>query len=439
MQRITTDIPARLDRLPWSRWHTLVVLALGITWILDGLEVTIVGSISGVLEKHVGLSLTPAQIGSVAALMLGGEVAGALTFGYLTDLFGRKKLFMLTLSLYALFTVLSGFSWNFSSFALFRFLTGIGIGGEYAGINSAIDELIPARHRGWADLAINSSWWIGTMLGSVESIILLNPHVINPALGWRLTFLLGAVLAVAVILIRIMVPESPRWLLTHGRVQEADRVMRQIEARIGSAAKNPADPSLKPLTIDLHRRITFSRVVQTLVRRYPRRTVLSMALMITQAFLYNAIFFTEALVLTTFFGVPAIDVGYYIFPFAIGNLLGPWLIGSLFDKWGRKIMIAGTYILSGALLIGTGELFLHHLLSAVTMTAAWSIIFFFASAGASSAYLTASEVFPVETRAMAIAFIYAIGTLIGGVAAPPIFAALIATRSVSHVFDGYLL
>ncbi len=435
---VVTDIPARLDRLPWSRWHWLVVISLGITWILDGLEVTIVGAIGPMLETHAGLSLSAAQIGFSDGLYLAGAVAGALVLGYLTDRLGRKKLFMFTLLWYAVFTVLSGLAWNAPSFAVFRFMTGIGIGGEYAAINSAIDELIPAAHRGWADLAINSSWWIGTAVGSAESILLLNPHLISPTWGWRVSFLFGAILAVAVVLVRRLVPESPRWLITHHRTDEAETVMRDIEEKVGKQHGVLARPDWT-ITIDPSQVVGFSRIVGTMLHTYPKRTVLSLSLMVTQAFLYNAIFFTEALVLTAFFGVRPADVGYYIFPFAAGNLLGPWLLGPLFDRWGRRPMIAGTYILSGVLLVFTGLLFEGHMLSAVTITIAWSIVFFFASAGASAAYLTASEVFPVEARAMAIAFIYAIGTLVGGVAAPPIFGALIQSGSISDVFDGYMI
>lgn len=433
-----TDIPARLDRLPWSRWHWLVVISLGITWILDGLEVTIVGAIGPALEKSSGLSLSAAQIGLVDGLYLAGAVMGALVLGYLTDRLGRKRLFMFTLVWYAVFTVLSGLAWNAPAFDIFRFLTGIGIGGEYAAINSAIDELIPAARRGWTDLAINSSWWIGTALGSAESILLLNPHVVSQTLGWRLSFVFGAVLAVAVVMVRRLVPESPRWLITHGRSDEAETIMQDIEEKVKRQHGILAKPEWT-IVIDEKRVVGFGQIVGTMLRTYPKRTTLALALMVTQAFLYNAIFFTEALVLTTFFGVPPANVGYYIFPFAVGNLLGPWVLGPLFDRWGRKPMIAGTYILSGVLLVITGMLFEGHALSAMTITLAWSIIFFFASAGASSAYLTASEVFPVEARAMAIAFIYAVGTLVGGVAAPPIFGALIQTRSVTNVFDGYIV
>ncbi len=434
-----TDIPARLDRLPWSRWHWLIIISLGITWILDGLEVTIVGSIGSVLQQHVGLNLTAGQVGLEAGLYLAGGVTGALVLGYLTDRLGRKKLFLWTLVWYAVFTVLTGLSWNFFSFGVFRFLTGVGIGGEYAAINSAIDELIPARRRGWTDLAINSSWWIGTMIGSLESILLLNPHLVNPYWGWRLTFLLGAILALAVVLVRRLVPESPRWLLTHGRVQEAEKVMAEIERRISQSTGVTLTKPQWAIDIDPRNTIGMGTIAQILFGQYPKRTVLSLSLMVTQAFLYNAIFFTESLVLTTFFRVNPADVGYYIFPFAIGNLLGPWILGPLFDRWGRKPMIAGTYLVSGFLLLVSAELFLHHLLTATTITVAWSIIFFFASAGASSAYLTASEIFPVEGRAMAIAFVYAVGTLVGGVVAPPIFGALIQTHSIGHVFTGYLV
>jgi MFS family permease len=439
-RRVSTDIPARLDRLPWSAWHWRVVVALGITWVLDGLEVTIVGTLGARLTEKAGLSLSAVQVGSVASFYVVGAVIGALGFGWLTDKLGRKQLFMVTLGWYTLFTVLSAFSWNYLSFSAFRFLTGMGIGGEYAAINSAIDELIPAYRRGWTDLSINSSWWLGTMLGSALSLLLLDPRLVPAPLGWRLAFGLGAILALAVLLVRRELPESPRWLMTHGRLHEAEAVVRNIEDQVQRSVGRPLpDPSGVRVIIDPDRRVVLSEVIRTMLAKYPTRTILCFTLMVTQAFLYNAIFFTEALVLTRFFHVPSGAVGLYIFPFAIGNLLGPWVLGNLFDSVGRKALISTTYILSGLLLVVTALLFVNGLLSAVSITIWWCVIFFFASAGASSAYLTTSEIFPMEIRAMAIAVVYSAGTLVGGGLAPTLFGALIQTGSPHRVFLGYLL
>jgi MFS family permease len=439
-QRVITDIPARLDRLPWSSWHWRIVVALGITWVLDGLEVTIVGTLGARLTEKAGLGLSPIQVGSVASFYIVGAVIGALGFGWLTDKLGRKKLLLVTLGWYTLFTVLSGLSWNYLSFAIFRFFTGVGIGGEYAAINSAIDELIPAYRRGWTDLSINSSWWFGTMLGSAMSLLLLDPNIVPASFGWRLAFGLGAIIGLAVLLVRRQVPESPRWLMTHGRLGEADAVVRSIEQAVQRSLGQPLpEPRGIRVVIDPERRISLKEVVSTMIARYPSRTFLAFSLMVTQAFLYNAIFFTEALVLTRFFRVASGSVGLYIFPFAIGNLLGPWILGNLFDAVGRKTMISVSYVLSGVLLVLTGMLFVNGLLSATTITLCWSLIFFFASAGASSAYLTASEIFPMEIRAMAIAAVYAVGTLVGGGVAPTLFGALIQTGSAQRVFLGYLI
>ncbi|MDB5076053.1 MAG: transporter [Chloroflexi bacterium] len=437
---VSTDIPARMDRLPWSRWHWTVVFALGITWILDGLEVTIINAVSGVLQKPDTLHLSTVGVSAAASSYIAGAVVGSLIFGYLTDQLGRKKLFMVTLSVYTTFTVCTAFSWNEFSYVGFRFLTGLGIGGEYAAINSAIDELIPARRRGWTDLSINSSYWMGAILASGLSLVLLDPKFVPESIGWRLCFATGAVLALSVILVRRHVPESPRWLLTHGRVDEAERIVRQIESTVQRDIGKPlAELEGSKMTVDTSHRVSFRDVVNTMVRTYPRRSIVALSLMVTQAFLYNAIFFTEALVLTTFFGVSSGNVGLYIFPFALGNLLGPWILGHLFDTIGRRRMIAGTYIISGLLLVGTGILFVNGMLNATTITVAWSVIFFFASAGASSAYLTASETFPMELRAQAIAFVYSVGTLAGGAAAPLIFGALIATHRPINVFYGYMV
>jgi MFS family permease len=414
----------------------MVVIALGITWVLDGLEVTIVGSIASILQRTQTLGLSAGQIGMAASGYLAGAVTGALIFGYLTDKLGRKKLFMVTLLVYTVFTVCTALSWNFMAFFAFRFLTGLGIGGEYAAINSAIDELIPARRRGQVDLSINSSWWLGTIVASVVTLSLLN--LLPVSLGWRLVFGMGAVLALAVMLVRRYLPESPRWLLTHGRAEEAERTVEAIEAEV-TRQKGALPPVTGgAVTIDQLRRVSFGEVLKTMFREYPRRTALALSLMVTQAFLYNAVFFTEALVLTTFFGVSATTVPIYIIPLAVGNLIGPWLLGRYFDTIGRRAMIGGTYIVSGVLLVVTGMLFEAHALDATTMTLCWGAIFFFASAGASAAYLTGSEIFPLEARALAIAFVYAIGTLAGGVAAPYVFGLLIQSQSVNNVVYGYL-
>jgi MFS family permease len=436
---IRTNIPERLDNLPWSGWHVKVIVGLGITWILDGLEVTIVGSIGSRLQDRTTLGLSASDVGESATAYLIGAVIGALGFGYLTDRFGRKKLFLVTLTWYLAATLLTAGSWNFASFAFFRFLTGLGIGGEYSAINSTIDELIPAKRRGAVDLGINGTFWFGAILGSAASLVLLNPHFVDQQYGWRIAFGIGAVIAVAILFLRGSIPESPRWLLGHGRAAEAERVLAGIEGhvRASTRAAVPRAPEAT-LVIDPDRRHSLGDVWHAMVRTFPERTVVAFALMISQAFLYNAIFFTESLVLSSFFGVPPQDVGYYIFPFAVGNLAGPLLLGPLFDRIGRKAMISTTYGLSAALLLGTGLLFVHGLLDARTIALCWSIVFFFASAGASSAYLTVSETFPVEIRAMAIAIVYGVGTLAGGALAPTVFAALIATASRERVFEGYI-
>jgi MFS family permease len=433
------SIPARLDCLPWSRWHWRVVIALGVAWVLDGLEVTIVGSIGGVLERSDTLALGAAQIGWAGSLYVAGAVIGALVFGRLADRLGRKRLFMLTLLVYMGATVATAFSIGFASFGACRFFTGIGIGGEYAAINSAIDELIPARVRGRVNLAINGSFWIGAALGAVLSLVLLDERVLGPQLGWRAGFLLGAVLAVAILLVRRDVPESPRWLLVHGRGEEAERIVAQIEHSVRSRQGPPFDPAATSAAVTFTRvRVpTLAEVAHVLLRRYPQRSAVVLALMISQAFFYNAIFFTYALVLTRFYAVPPAQVGLYIFPFAAGNVLGPLLLGPLFDRIGRRVMIAATYALSGIGLALTGAGFVLGWLDAVTQTLAWSAVFFLASAAASSAYLTVSEVFPLEMRAISISIFYAVGTAIGGFAAPALFGALIATGSRANVFAGY--
>jgi MFS family permease len=435
---VETDIPARLDRLPWSRFHTLVVAALGITWILDGLEVTLAGSVAGALKASPVLRFSNADVGIAASAYLAGAVAGALFFGWLTDRLGRKKLFFITLSVYLVATAATALSWNLASFALFRFLTGAGIGGEYAAINSTIQELIPARVRGWTDLVINGSFWLGAALGALAAIVVLDPALIAPEYGWRLAFLMGATLALVIFFMRMWLPESPRWLMTHGRVAEAERVVAGIERRILTPGTIP-DGALPRARLRVRRRTPLADVFEVLMRRYPRRTLVGLALMAAQAFFYNAIFFTYALVLTDFYGIPSQDVGWYILPFAAGNFLGPLFLGRLFDVVGRRAMIAFTYVVSGILLAASGALFAQGALSATQQTFAWTVIFFFASAAASSAYLTVSETFPLEIRALTIAIFYAFGTGLGGIAGPWLFGALIDTGSRLSLFGGYLL
>jgi MFS family permease len=434
---VETDIPARLDRLPWGRFHTLVVAALGITWILDGLEVTLAGAVSGALKENYGLQLTNSEVGFAASAYLTGAVLGAIFFGWLTDRLGRKKLFFVTLAVYLVATAATACSWNLWSFALFRFLTGTGIGGEYTAINSAIQELVPARVRGWSDLVINGSFWIGAAIGAAGSIVLLDPSVIEPAIGWRLAFLMGAMLGLVIFLMRLWLPESPRWLMTHGRVEEAEAIVRGIERRLG--ANSAANAGFPYVRLRSRHHTPLFKVVRTLFKSYRRRTMVGLALMTAQAFFYNAIFFTYALVLTDFYGIPAGQVGWYLLPFAAGNFMGPLLLGRMFDRVGRKPMVAFTYALSGLLLAGSGYLFYADLLSAAGQTVAWMLIFFFASAAASSAYLTVGETFPLEIRALAIAFFYAIGTGVGGIAGPWLFGHLIDSGSRASVFAGYLL
>jgi len=441
---IESCVPARLDRLPWSRWHWLIVIALGATWILDGLEVTLAGALGGILTRRETLGLSDTQVGASATFYLAGAVIGALLFGYGTDRLGRKKLFFVTVAVYLTATALTAFSWNFASYAFFRALTGAGIGGEYAAINSAIDELIPARVRGRVDLMINGSYWIGAALGAAATIVLLNPRYLPTWLGWRFAFGIGATLGLFVMFVRQWIPESPRWLMIHGRNHEAERIVDEVERKIAAEQGNSAIIDRRysdalPMRIRTRTHTPWREIWNTIVHDHRRRSLLGLVLMLTQAFFYNAIFFTYALVLMRFYDVPEKSVGGYLLPFALGNALGPFLIGHLFDTIGRKKMIAATYATSGVLLAMTGWLFHAGMLTAQTQTAAWSIIFFIASAAASSAYLTVSEIFPLEVRAFAIAIFYAIGTLTGGVFAPLLFGWIIGTGSSTALFAGYLM
>ena len=434
-----TDIPARLDRLPFSRFHRLVVGALGITWILDGLEVTLAGSVAAALQTSPRLQLTAEQVGLTGSAYLIGAVLGSLFFGHLTDRLGRKKLFNVTLGVYLAATAATALSWNFQSFLFFRFLTGAGIGGEYSAINSAIHELIPARLRGRIDLAINGSFWLGAAAGALISVPLLDPELVGPDLGWRIAFGSGAVLGLMILFLRRYLPESPRWLMIHGKEGEARKVMEEIEALVMASGHRELPPFKPTLALGDPHKLTLASVARTLVRHYPGRTTLGLVLMASQAFIYNAIFFTYALVLTKFYGIAADRVGLYILPFAIGNFLGPVLLGRLFDTFGRKPMIAATYALAGILLAVTGQLFAMGVLTATTQTAMWSVVFFFASAAASAAYLTVGECFPLEVRALTIALFYAFGTLIGGVGGPWLFGVLIEGGNRSDIVYGYFL
>jgi MFS family permease len=435
---LMTDIPVRLDRLPWSRWHWRVVIALGITWLLDGLEVTLVAAVANVLGEREALGLTAAQIGAAVSAYLAGAVFGALFFGRLTDTLGRKKLFFVTLVLYLTASFLTAFANGFLAFAIFRALTGAGIGGEYSAINAAIDELLPARIRGRADLAINATYWIGTALGALGTVVLLDPNVLPVSLGWRACFALGATIGLVILFMRRHVPESPRWLLMHGHADDADRVVTEIEAVIRAEGHDLAPPKSK-VEVEQQPDTSWRRIAHVLFVEHRRRAILGLVLMVAQAFFYNGVFFTSALVLGRFYGVPSDAVGLYLLPFAAGNLLGPVVLGPLFDLVGRRVMIASTYALSGILLALSGWAFAENLVTSTELTALWCVVFFVASAAASSAYLTVSELFPVELRGMSIAIFYAIGTGAGGVLAPALFGALVGTGSRSGVLKGYLI
>jgi MFS family permease len=428
-----------LDRLPWSRFHWLLVIALGVTWVLDGLEVTVVGSIGPMLKHRDALGLTDREIGLAGSIYLAGALLGALIFGHLTDRLGRKRLFTLTLAIYMAGAVFTALSWEFWTFALFRFVTGMAIGGEYSAINSAIDELIPARVRGRVDLIVNGSFWIGAAAGALASLLLLNPAIMPVWLGWRLAFGLGALVGLAMVLARHYVPESPRWLLTHGRSDEAHRIMDEIETMaVGKEGKKQMSAiehrvTIRPMSIG------FGTIFHTMFVRYRSRAVLGLILIASQAFFYNGITFTYPLVLDRFFHVPVQHVPGYALLFAAGNFLGPLLIGHLFDTLGRRVMISSTYALSGLLIIGIECLFIAGWLTANSQTLLFVATCFFASAAASAGYLTVSEIFPLEMRALAIALFYVLGTAIGGLLAPSLFGALIETDQRAAVAIGYFI
>jgi MFS family permease len=419
-------VPARMDRLPWAKFHWTIVVGLGAAWILDGLEIQIVSAIGSTLQDKGTLGLSSGQVGLLGSVYLFGEVVGALVFGRLTDRLGRKRLFILTLLLYLVASGIAAFSFSLWFLLIFRFAAGLGIGGEYTAINSAIDELIPSHYRGRVDIAINGTYWAGAMIGAAASIFLLNPDLLPLNVGWRIGLLIGPVIGIGIIYLRRHIPESPRWLMTHGHEEEAERTVDMIEAQVEAQGIHLEPvPDSKALEVKAQPPISYATIARVMLSKYPSRSFLGFSMMVTQAFLYNAIFFTYSLVLAHFYNIPSDKIGYYFFPFAVGNLIGPLLLGPLFDTVGRRKMILGTYAISGILLAISAVLFHNGALTATTQTAFWCVIFFFASAGASSAYLTVSEIFPLELRGQAISFFFAISQLAGGVAAPYIFGRLI--------------
>ncbi|HET7311397.1 MAG TPA: MFS transporter [Mycobacteriales bacterium] len=440
---VRSTIPARIDRLPWSKFHTRMVVALGVAWILDGLEITVAGAVAGVLNKNTTLGLSSSKVGLIATVYLVGEVVGALFFGRLSDKWGRKNLFMITLAVYLVGSGLTAATWGAGVGAVVflyatRFVAGMGIGGEYAAINSAIDELIPARFRGRTDIAVNGTYWGGAILGTLGSLLFLN--VIGESAGWRIAFLLGPVLGLCILLVRRNLPESPRWQIMRGREEEAERSIQLIEREVEAtgATLEPVDDS-KAIEIKPVERTGYLTLLKVLFQKYPSRSTLGATLMITQSFLYNAIFFTYTIVLTKFYGISAAKAPFFLIAFAVGNLIGPLTIGRLFDTIGRRVMITATYLISGVLLAVTAFLFQANVLSATTQTIAWCVIFFFASAGASAAYLTVSEIFPLEVRAQAIAVFFAIAQCFGALG-PVIYGAMIGDgKNRTALFIGYLL
>jgi len=434
---IDTDIPERLDRLPWSKWHTRIIVALGTSWLLDGLEVTLVGSLAGILESKVGLHLTDPQATGAATTYLAGAVLGALLFGYLTDRHGRRKLFLITLATYSLATMASAFSGGIATFSVFRFFTGLGIGGEYAAINSAVDELIPGRLRGTVDLIVNGTFWVGATIGAVAAIFLLSGHLPQNT-GWRYAFGIGGTLGIGVLVLRLFVPESPRWLMLRGREEDADRVVQDIEQKASKGNPNAlASPKEEKLKIRVRDHTPMKAIFKNMAGENRMRSILGLVLMASQAFFFNAVFFTYGLVVKQFFHVSNRDLPIHLLPFAVASFLGPLTLGRLFDKIGRKPMITACYGISGLLLAGISFPFANGSMGTRGLAICFSVIFFIASSAASAAYLTVSEIFPLEIRAFAIAIFYSLGTLIGGVGAPILFGMLIATHSRANVAIGY--
>ncbi|MGD1174227.1 MFS transporter [Mycobacterium seoulense] len=437
---ITTHVPARLDRLPWSRFHWRVVIGLGGVWILDGLEVTMVGNVSARLtEKGSGIDLNPAQIGVAAAFYIAGACLGALFFGHLTDRFGRRNLFMLTLAVYLVATVATAFAFAPWYFFLARFFTGSGIGGEYAAINSAIDELIPARLRGRVDLIINGTYWLGSAAGAAGALVLLDTSNFAPNIGWRLAFGVGAIFGIFVLLVRRNVPESPRWLFIHGRDEEAERVVGEIEDAVRAETGEPLpEPQGRKLKIRQRETISFREIARVAFKLYPQRAILGLALFTGQAFLYNGVTFNLGTLLSGFYGVPSGKVPLFFILWALSNFVGPLALGHLFDSIGRKPMITATYIGSAVVAVVLAILFVTQTGGVWAFIGVLAVAFFLASAGASAAYLTVSEIFPMETRALAIAFFYAVGTAIGGITGPLLFGQLINSGERGQVMWSFL-
>jgi MFS family permease len=438
-QVIETDVPARMDRLPWSGWHRKVIVALGTSWMLDGLQVTLAGSLAGILEDKRTLGLSDPQVAEGASAYLAGAVLGAVLFGYLTDRLGRRKLFLITLSIYSLATAATALSWNFTSFMMFRFITGLGIGGEYAAINSAVDELIPGKVRGTVDLIVNATFWVGAAVGSLASTLLMNGNFLPIEIGWRVAFAIGAVLGIGVLYLRLSVPESPRWLMLRGKEEEANRVVGSIEEQVSKQKGSLPEPEGEKLRLTARDHTPWAEIFRNMLVDNRQRSLLALILMVGQSFFFNAVFFTYGLVVTKFYHVKAKDLPLHLLPFALASFLGPIVLGRFFDSVGRKPMISITYGISGLLLGATVIPFVHGSLTATTLNICFSLVFFTASSAASAAYLTVSEIFPLEIRALAIAVFYAIGTLIGGVFAPYLFGELIASGSLMNVGMGYVL
>ncbi len=426
LRRIETQVPARMDRLPWSRFHWRVVFGLGLVWILDGLEVTMVGNVAARLtEDGSGIDISAGQIGLAAAIYIVGATLGALFFGQLTDRFGRKKLFLLTLMVYIVATVATAFATAPWFFYLTRFFTGAGIGGEYAAINSAIDELIPARVRGRVDLTINGSYWLGAAAGSALALVLLNTAIFAPDLGWRIAFGLGAVLGLAILVVRRHVPESPRWLFIHGHEEEAERIVGDIEDDVRRETGQELEEPEDTLVVRQRTVIPFREIAKVAFTKYPKRAVLGLALFVGQAFIYNGVTFNLGTLLNGFYDVSSGMVPLFVIVWALANFAGPVTLGRLFDTVGRKPMIAGTYLGSAAVAVVLGIYLTGAEGNRWIFLAILAVTFFLASSGASAAYLTVSEIFPMETRALAIAFFYAVGTAVGGITGPLLFGRLI--------------
>ncbi|WP_270886183.1 MFS transporter [Pedococcus sp. 5OH_020] len=429
-------IPFRMDRLPWARFHWMVVVGLGVSWILDGLEIQLVSN-AGFQET---LKMSSTEVGFAGTIYLIGQVVGALTFGRLTDTWGRKKLFIITLAIYLIGSGVAGLAWAPWFLYVWRFVAGMGIGGEYTAINSAIDELIPAKYRGRVDIAVNGTYWAGALLGAFASFWLLNPEHVDKNIGWRIAFFIGPVMGLIIIWLRRHIPESPRWMVTHGQGEEAEKIVDEIEASMEArgVTLKPVDES-RAMLIKPREHIPFGDLMNVFFKKYPSRTALGLTMMITQSFLYNAIFFTYALVLQNFYHLDKSAAAIYFIPFAIGNLAGPLLLGHLFDTIGRRKMIFGTYLIAGLVLLVSAFLFKAGTLNATTHTIFWCVSFFFASAGASSAYLTVSEIFPLEVRGQAISYFFAIAQVVGALG-PVLFGALVGEgKERNPLFWGYIL